>query len=278
MEHYFTLYTIPILGGALFFCAAWLFARWLSWLVRHVLNKSGRLDTSIVDLISRVLLVSILILAGIATLDEFGVQVSSLVAALGIFGFAIAIGMRSTTTNFFTGVMIFILKPFKVGDYIDAERVEGVVESISLFHTVVVTDDGEYASVPNGPLWARSIRNMSRQRPRKVALEIAAERGMAFSEMAAIIQKTIAAEKGISKTYPPSVYLKTVTAKSLTARVNFWCGVETAYDLRTGMTAKILEALTAAGVTVTKIGLPAREKPDAAKKTLPPLPPVEDEV
>lgn len=251
-EEFFVAYGSDVVGGALFFGAAWVVAIVLSKTFKYVLGKRLNLDPSAVALLAHVISISIVVLAGIAVLEDIGVEISSLIAALGIFGFAIAIGMRTTTTNFFSGVMILILKPYKVGEYIDGERVEGVVESISVFHTVVVTDEGVYVAVPNGPMWSRSVRNFSRTQPKRVEIELVLERTKTFSEIRVLIEQVLASAVPSFETFPSSIQITDVTTKSIDIAVAFWCDAEKTADLRVQITGQIREVLTAAEIRVIR--------------------------
>ena len=276
-EEFFVSYGVPVLGGAVFFCVAWIIARWSARAIDHLLGAKSNIDRSVVTLLARVVSIAILVLAGIAVLQELGVEVASLIAALGIFGFAIAIGMRTTTTNFFTGVMVLILKPYKVGEYIEGERVEGYVESISLFHTVVVTDDGVYVAVPNGPMWARSVRNFSRTRPRRVVVELVLERAVALDMVRSVIDKVLNENTVYRKDIPPTVRVTDVTEKNLDVELGFWGESERIWDLRTGIAARLKQTLTEAGIHVIRAG-PRRRKRAAAKPKSPPPPLIDEEL
>lgn len=251
-EEFFVAYGSDVIGGALFFAGAWVVAIVLSKTFNYVLGKRLNLDPSAVALLAHVISISIVVLAGIAVLEDLGVEIASLIAALGIFGFAIAIGMRTTTTNFFSGVMILILKPYKVGEYIDGERVEGVVESISVFHTVVVTDEGIYVAVPNGPMWSRSVRNYSRTQPKRVEIELVLERTKSFSEIRLLIEQVLAAAGPSPEPFPSSIQITDVTTKSIDITVGFWCDAEKTADLRVQITKQIREVLTGAEIRVIR--------------------------
>lgn len=268
-EHFIVNYGPSVLGGAVFLAIAWVFAHLSAKAVGNVLLKRANLDAAVAALMARVVSISILILAGIAVLEELGVEVASLIAALGIFGFAIAIGLRTTSTNFFTGVMLFILKPYKVGDYIEGERVEGVVESMSLFHTVVVTDEGVYVAVPNGAMWARSVRNHSRPRARRVEIDMTVERAKPFSESRSVIDRVLKSEGLIFAGFPPLIQLIEASENSATIRVSFWCDAEHEWGLRAGLTNTLRDSLAAAGIIASKIGAPRKEKSKKKKKSAP---------
>lgn len=275
-EQLFADYGEPVLGGALFITAAWIFGWLLSKALKYVLAHRLKLDSAVIALLSSVVSISIVVLAAIAVLEEIGVEIASLITALGIFGFAIAIGMRTTTTNFFTGIMIFILQPYKVGEYIEGERVEGFVESISVFHTVVVTDEGTYVAIPNGQMWARSVQNFSRNRPKRVEIELTLERTSVYSEVKMLIEKTLGA--GMLADVPPTIAITDVTEKATKIEVGFWCRADQTWELRTQISEKLRTSLSAAGIGVTRVGVPRKKRPVASRKTALPPPASADEV
>ena len=266
-EQMFADYGEPVLGGALFIGAAWLIARMLSLAINYILAHRLKLDSAIIALLSSIVSISIVVLAAIAVLEEIGVEIASLITALGIFGFAIAIGMRTTTTNFFTGVMIFILQPYKVGDYIEGERVEGVVESISLFHTVVVTDDGTYVAVPNGPMWSRSVQNFSRTRPKRVEIQLILERLNSFEAARALIDQALNTEGTAHSNIPQTIKITDVTEKTTTVLIGFWCEADRTWELRTSLSAKLRKIFVASSIGVVRIGAPRKKRPAAKSKT-----------
>jgi len=262
-ENYLTEYGSSVVGGALFLAVACIFAVWVDRGIRHVLIKQAKIDPAAATVLARTIRISIWVLAGVAVLEELGVEVASLIAALGIFGFAIAIGMRTTANNFFTGVMLFILKPYKVGDYIDGERVEGAVESMSLFHTVLVTADGTYVAVPNGAMWSRSVKNFSRPRPRRFEIDISVGRSSPFEELSPIIDRTLSEETALFADFAPLIRIVEVTEKELIVRAAAWCAARQSWDVGQRLTAALRDNLASAGINVHSVGLaqkPARKK------------------
>lgn len=274
IEAYLKSYGPSVVGGAIFLAIAWLFAIWVDRSVRYVLVKRMNVDPAVGSVLSRTIRITILVLAAIAVLEELGVEIASLIAALGIFGFAIAIGLRTTSTNFFTGLMILILKPYRVGEYIDGERIEGIVESISVFHTVLVSPEGTYIAVPNGAMWARSVKNFSRPRPRRVEMDIRLARGKPYEEISPVIDKTLKGETALYAEFAPSIRVETVSDKELKLRAAVWCDAALVTDVRERLSAALRSALTAAGAEVISIAAP--RKPRAKKPAAAAAPPPSD--
>jgi small conductance mechanosensitive channel len=266
-------YGASVLGSFLFLIAAWVFARLADKLIRRVMRDRTEVDPSYVGVIARITRIIIIALAWIAVLEELGVEIASLIAALGIFGFAIALGLRTPLANFFTGMMIYLLKPYDVGDHIEGERVDGSVESIGAFHTVVVTPDGIHVSVPNSAMWARSIKNFSRPRPFRVDLTLTVGRELHFAELASMIEKIVRADAVLFKDFPPEVRIVDTTEESLIIRVSAWCAAEEAWAFGDRLKAEISTAVAGAGATVKKI-IATRKQPRKPRR--PKAPPKEE--
>jgi len=253
-------YGAHVAGGLLFLLLAWLFARIVDKVLRRVLTERTGLDPSYIRVIARTVRFVIIGVAGIAVLEELGVDISSLIAALGIFGFAIALGLRTSLSNFFTGMMIYILKPYVVGDHVEGERVEGAVDSVGAFHTVVVTGDGTHVSVPNSAMWSRSIKNFSRPNPFRVDMTLTVGRELPFAELRPMIDKIVRADPVFFKAYPPEVRIVDTTAQTIIIRVAAWCAAEEAWAFGDRLKLQIGAALAEAGATVQKM-IVVRKRP-----------------
>ncbi len=249
-------YFPSIIGGTLVIAVAWIFAFFLEKAMNNFIRNHTSLEASLITQLVKLLRYTILLLTFVIVLDEFGVDIASLIAALGIFGFALAIGLRTTTTNFFTGVMLSILKPYEVGDYIEGERVEGVVESIHKFYTVVVGKDGVYTAVPNSAMWARSVRNFSRPRPRCVELDITVKSGLTMNALKTLVLDALQGESGIAADMKPLVRLIDVQNSSITVRNSFWCNAEDEPAVRGRMTDTLRQKIAAGGGVAEKCLLP----------------------
>ncbi len=261
-------YGVHVVGSLIFLLVAWIFARLIDKLLRRVLATSTELDPSYVGFIARTVRIAIIAIATVAVLEELGVEIASLIAALGIFGFAIALGLRTSLSNFFMGLMIFVLKPYSVGDHIEGERVDGAVKRIGTFHTVVVTPDGTYVSVPNSAMWARSIRNLSRPQPFRVDLSLTVGRERPFAELVPAIDKIIRADPVLYEAFTPEIRIVDTTAETLSIRVAAWCAAEEAWAFGSRLKTQIEAALAEAGTTVKKL-IVVRKRPRTAPKPAP---------
>lgn len=251
---------LPLIGLVLL-VVIWVLATWADRAVRKAFTRRNLFEPAIARIVGLSLRIVIIVIASAVLLDEFGIDIATFIAALGIFGFALAIGLRQTMHGFFTGMLVSVLKPYEVGDYIESDRVTGVVEEIHMYHTVVVTADGEFVSVPNGSVWSRSIKNHSRVRPVRVALDITVERQLPFAELAPTIDRILRSEPYCKAEIDPYIVVGDTSENSMTIETAVWCDAEHSWDVQTRLSGTLQEGITAAGVTVTKIEPPKKVTP-----------------
>ncbi|MGY8869910.1 MAG: mechanosensitive ion channel family protein [Pseudomonadales bacterium] len=136
-------------------------------LVRKLLNKS-KMDNMLINFVTSILGSLLLLFVIVASLDQLGVNTSSFIAIVGAAGLAIGLSLQDSLKNFAAGVLLVVFRPFREGDFIEAAGVSGVVESISIFSTVMRTGDNREVIVPNGPIYSGVITNYSKRDTRRV--------------------------------------------------------------------------------------------------------------
>lgn len=136
-------------------------------LFKKLLHKS-KMDSMLINFITSILSSLLLLFVIVASLDQLGVNTSSLIAIVGAAGLAIGLSLQDSLKNFAAGVLLVVFRPFKEGHFIEAAGVSGVVESISIFNTVMRTGDNREVIVPNGPIYGGVITNFSKRDTRRI--------------------------------------------------------------------------------------------------------------
>src|SRR6185503_3110026 len=157
-----THYGVALLGAIVILILGWWLAGWVSRSVHKNLAKRQWMDATLLPLIVSSVRYAILIVALLAVLDQFGIQMTSLVAVLGAAGLAIGLALQGTLSNVASGVMLVALRPFHVGHAIQAAGFTGTVQEVGLFATVIRADDNKVITVPNKLLSDAPIINFSR--------------------------------------------------------------------------------------------------------------------
>ena len=147
-------------------------AFWARRLIRRTLQRSERIDATLRPMIANIAYYLILVFVIVAVLARFGIQTASILAVIAAAGLAVGLALQGTLSNVASGAMLLFLRPFAVGDYIDADGIAGTVIEIGLFATELETYDGVYVMVPNTQLFGRAIRNFSRLPYRRVDVPV----------------------------------------------------------------------------------------------------------
>lgn len=153
---------------AIFFVGRWV-AKWIANSARKVMERRD-VDPTLVAFLGNILNAALLAAIIIAALDALGVPVTSLVAVLGAAGLAIGLAMKDSLSNFATGVMLILLRPFTKGDYVQVADVEGSVDEVNIFSTYLTTPDNKRVIIPNGMIGNDAITNYTALGQRRVDL------------------------------------------------------------------------------------------------------------
>ncbi|MGB0920513.1 MAG: mechanosensitive ion channel family protein [Alphaproteobacteria bacterium] len=145
-------------------------ARVLRRAVLTLLAPITLMDKTYKPLIASLVQYTMVLVVLVAVLSQMGVDTTSIIAVLGAAGLAIGLALQGTLSNIAAGTLILWLRPYKVGEYVDAEGLAGTVEEVGLFHTTLTGPDGLYTTVPNTEIWNRPIRNFTRNAARRVEL------------------------------------------------------------------------------------------------------------
>lgn len=223
--------------------------KWITKIVGKALEKSSVEESAENFLLSivRVLLdiVLVMVLAG-----YLGVGGSSIVAVLGSAGLAIGLALQGSLANFAGGVLILILKPFAIGDYIIAEGSEGVVDSIDLFYTRLITADNKMVVIPNGSLTNSNITNVTNQPKRRVDLEIGIDYSQNIAEVREILLQLAVKHELILQEEEKNVFVSAFDASAITIGFRFWTKTEDYWAARWDMLEKIKAAFDKKGISI----------------------------
>ena len=168
----FVTYAFSVIGAILILIVGWTVSRLLGRWVKTLLKHTHRVDPTVSGFFSVFVRYAVLVVVVIMVLGQFGVQTASIITALGAAGLAIGLALQGTLQNIAAGIMLLVLRPFRVGEYIDADGISGTIKEIGLFATEMQTLDGLYRMAPNSQLWNVPVTNYSRLPERRHDLVI----------------------------------------------------------------------------------------------------------
>ncbi|MEO8302451.1 MAG: mechanosensitive ion channel domain-containing protein [Rhizomicrobium sp.] len=213
---------VNFLIAVLILIAGWVAARWIGRWVRDLIDRSHYIDDTLKPLISNFARYGILTITVVAVLSQFGVQTTSLIALLGAAGLAIGLALQGTLSNVASGVMLLILRPFRVYEKIRVADVAGTVREIGLFRTEIVTEDGNFVSIPNATLFSGTIVNSSREATRRTNFTVEVDRGESVETVQKSILESLAREPRVLKAPAPTVEVDMLGPLSTTLVVHAW--------------------------------------------------------
>lgn len=196
--------------------------RWLSL----VLNRSRvRDDALLKNFFLRTVSVSILIAAILLALETLALPIASLVAGLGITGLILGFSLRDTLSNFASGLLLLIYRPFRAGELIEVEGAHGVVEELTIVNMQMTTTDGVRVIMPNSKVWGSKIVNHSVSKRRRLELTLKVRDDDAEEAIKAI-QAALADDPRILSTPPPQVRVMSLEDSAATLSVWAWTSPE----------------------------------------------------
>ena len=165
-------YGVDIAGAIVLLVVGWTVAGWIRRVIRRTLDSVPVLDETLKPLIANLVRYAVLIFVLIAVLNQFGVQTTSIIAVLAATGLAIGLALQGMLANVASGVMLLFLRPFNVGEYVEAGGIAGTVAEIGLFNTEIKTSAGPGLVVPNSKIWDGPITNFSRNPTRRFDIAV----------------------------------------------------------------------------------------------------------
>ena len=165
-------YGVDIAGAIVLLVVGWIVAGWIRRVIRRTLDSVPVLDETLKPLIANLVRYAVLIFVLIAVLNQFGVQTTSIIAVLAATGLAIGLALQGMLGNIASGVMLLFLRPFNVGEYVEAGGIAGTVVEIGLFNTEIKSSAGPGLVVPNSKIWDGPITNFSRNPTRRFDIAV----------------------------------------------------------------------------------------------------------
>lgn len=239
-------------GGKFIIAIVILVLGWIvgSWLDNHI-DRIKRLDSTLRTFLGNLIKYMIMVVSVITIIGLFGVPMTSFIAVLGAAGLAIGLALQGTLSNVAAGVMLLILRPFNVGDFIDYGT-GGTVKSLGLFGTELAMADNVYVFTPNSQIWGNTIRNFSRNTTRRQDILVGIAYEDDINKAFKIIQDILEKEERIlvNTDKKVEVMVDTLGSYSINLIIRFWSKSSDYWQLRWDMTKAIKEGLEKGGITI----------------------------
>ena len=205
-------------------------------------------DAGVQTFIKSFVNIMLTILLIVAIISKLGIDTTSFAALLASAGVAIGMALSGNLQNFAGGLIILLLRPFKVGDFIECQGVSGTVKEIQIFHTILTSPDNKVIYVPNGSLSSGTVINYSREATRRVDWTFTVEYGEDYEKVENVINKLIAADERILDTPAPFVNLIALADSSVNVVVRVWVKSENYWDVFFSMNKAVYATFNKEGI------------------------------
>ena len=244
------VYAFDVLGAVILLIGGWIVAGWARRSLLRVMERVPRIDPTLRPVFASLVRYTILIFILVAVLAQFGVQTASIIALLGAAGLAVGLALQGTLQNIAAGIMLLFLRPFRVGDYIDAEGLSGTVDEIGLFTTQMRTYDGIYLEAPNSQLWNRSILNYSRVEARRLDVVVGISYGDDIDKAQAALLDLMVGDGRVHGEPAPQVLVKELADSSVNLNLRCWCDAGDYWGVLFDLNKAAKQRLDAEGITI----------------------------
>lgn len=214
----------------------------------HKVKSIEKLDQTVARFVLNFIKWALYVMLIIAVISILGVPMAQVIAVLASAGVAIGLALQGALSNLAGGIMLMVMRPFNVGNYIEAGGAEGVVQSINLFYTVLLTIDNKKVTVPNGNLMNSNVINYTAENKRRVDLVFACAKSEKPAEIQQCILDAVATSKFALTDPAPFANISGGTNEAMEFTVRVWCETEHYWDLYFELNQIIVEAFGAKGV------------------------------
>ena len=240
-----------VLTFLLLLFAFWILARVARGLMRRALTRS-KLDVSSLarDFFIKMTGRLVLLLGFIIAIAQLGIEVAPLLAGLGIAGFVIGFALQDTLSNFASGMMILVYRPFDVGDVVEAGGVMGKVDQMNLVSTMVLTFDNQLLVVPNKQIWGGVIRNVTHQDTRRVDMKFGIGYSDDIPKAEKVLTEIVTSHEMVLKDPEPVIRLHELGDSSVNFVVRPWSKTGEYWDVYWDITREVKRRFDAEGISI----------------------------
>lgn len=242
---------VKVLLAVLLYLAGVRLIKFLRKLLRRFLDRSGAEDgvKQFLDSFAKAVLYFCLVML---ICSWFGVSTASVVALLGSAGLALGLAVQGSLSNFAGGVLILLIKPFKVGDYIieDSQKNEGTVKEIQLFYTTLSTVDNKLVVIPNGILANTSLTNVTHQEKRRVDLSVSVSYQADTKQVKQLLEKILLSEERRLPEEEMMVFVQELGDSSVVMGCRLWVRTEDYWPVKWHLTEEIKCTMEENGIEI----------------------------
>jgi small conductance mechanosensitive channel len=244
-----TTYSMKIIAAVLIF----IIGKWLAKKVSNVFIKlleKNKVDATLTRFLESIVYYTLLIVVLIAVAGQLGINTTSFLTIVGAAGLAIGLALKDSLSNFSSGVMLILFRPFRVGDFATVGGVTGTVKSIDIFNTTLNTPDNQRVIVPNANITNDVITNVTANDTRRVDLTIGIGYGDDVLKAKQVLGEILKTENRILETPAPKIAVSELADSSVNFVVRPWVKTSDYWDVYFDLTEKIKLTFDQEGISI----------------------------
>jgi len=249
LSNWGTLYGAKILGAIAILVLGRIAISIIAGSLKKVMRRA-KADETLVKFVGSLTRIGLLIFVVLAALSTLGVQTTSFIAVVGAAGLAIGLAMQNSLSNFASGVMLVIFRPFKAGDYVEAGGTAGSVESVRIFNTVLKTPDNKLVIVPNSKITGDNIINYSAQDTRRVDMVFGIGYGDDLKKAKQVLERILTDDPRVLKDPAPVVAVLALADSSINFAVRPWVKTVDYWNAYFDITEKVKLTFDSEGISI----------------------------
>ncbi len=242
-------YSPRLISATIIFVVGWTVIKLIKKLIMRIMVKR-EMEPTLSKFLADILIWTLKILLFVTVISRLGVENSSFVAIIGAAGLAVGLSLQGSLSNFAGGVLIIMFKPFKVGDFIEAQGVMGTVKQIQIFVTQLSTVDNQVIFVPNGVLSNGTIINYTYATTRRADLTIGISYSSNIKRAKEIAMEVMEKHPKVLKDPAPIVLVKDLAESSINLAVRPWAELPDFFEMRSDVLEQIKNEFDANGITI----------------------------
>ena len=240
-------YSFNVVGAIIILILGFLVAKWISKLIRNILEKKN-LDITLASFISGVIKLLVIVFAVIIALGKFGITIAPFIAAIGAGAFGLTYAIQGPLSNYGAGIAIIIGRPFKIGDTISVAGVNGVVEDIKLGNTTLKDEDGVTITIPNKHIVGEILRNSEKYRI--VESIVGISYGDDPEKAIEIILNVLKENKNIASFPLPQVGIDEFGDSSINISYRYWVETKNYFNVKYMVNMEVYNKLKENNITI----------------------------
>lgn len=234
-----------LVGIAVLFIGLWLISQLMKWSRLRMQKKD--IDATIKSFVMSLAAVALRVLLILGVMQIMGIEMTLFTALVGAFGVAAGLALSGTLQNFASGVLIMLLKPFKVGENINTNGMEGTVTSIQIFYTIVETFDNRVLIVPNSQLSNQLIINTSRKGTRRLDINLKFPNNADVKQSKSVIEKSLDRSEHCLKTPKKRIGMGEIQPDGFVLEICVWVNAHGFHDTKLAVQETLFEDIKKAG-------------------------------